>query len=527
VWKAFWLRVILSRGNDPKTDERPAFLHGFWALVFDADGVLLVHPSVEAIRAIRQICHLHGKLKELPTPERVEAALNGYVDTDNQVSQVLPADLLAEFRRAARQAWGPDFSRMESHVYHTGFLPGAKHGPGAVAEKLPSNQKWNRKEWTERLERYFRSTEFLEYDIANEGDDILLHPPGSEPPARVVCVPKTAKAPRVITIEPVYNQFVQQGLMSLFTAWMYEHPQVSFEFREPNMQLAKAGSVDGSLATIDLSEASDRISLRLVKELFGDHKYLLGAILSCRSMTSELPDGSRVSLRKFASMGSALTFPIQTLVFATIARMAVERTSAGWPGKTTAIRVYGDDIIVPTYAALETMFLLEAFGLKVNHNKSFWSGNFRESCGGEYFKGSDVSVVRARKRLPSSRRDVEEVVANVAFRNLYFSKYGSSEVVTILDEHMVRLIPLPWAPEETPGLVRWTWEYPVYDGFDSRIFRPYVFGMIPTYHLRRDILDEHGALLKFFWTPFNEDPKHLQRAGRPISAKLRYGKIYL
>ncbi len=427
-----------------KSDKRPRFMHGFYCLVFDADGDLLTHPSTEAIRAIRQVLHLHGKLKELPTVDKVESALRQYVETDNEVSQSISPEFLAEFRQMSREAWGPYFSLMEKLVFAEGFLPGAKHGPGAVSQKLSSNGKWKNKEWTERLESYFRSTQFLSHDIAYEGDDVTLHPPGAEPPARVIAVPKTAKTPRIITIEPVYNQFVQQGLAAMFERWMYQHPQVSYEFREPNMRLARAGSVDGSFATIDLSEASDRISLRLVKELFGDHKYLLGAILACRSMTSELDDGTLVQLRKFASMGSALTFPIQTLVFATIARMAVRRVSKGRPGiESLPIRVYGDDIIVPEYAALETIHLLEVFGLKVNLDKTHWTGRFRESCGGEYFAGSDVSITRVRKRIPVSRRDVDEVVAIVAFRNLYWKQYGESEVVTGLDALIEGLIPFP------------------------------------------------------------------------------------
>ncbi len=517
----------LSRRRS-KTDARPSFMHGFWALVFDADGVLLTQPLDEAIRAIRQVLHLHGKLKELPTDDKVENAFAQYVETDNQVSQSIPKELREEFRRASREAWGPYFSRMEKFVHQTGHLPRAKHGPGAVSQKLSSNGKWKSREWTERLEPYFRATEFLNYDIGHEGDDIVLHPPGAEHPARVVAVPKTAKTPRIITIEPVYNQFVQQGLAAMFADWMYQHPQVSYEFREPNMKLARAGSVDGSFATIDLSEASDRISLRLVKELFGDHKYLLGAILACRSMTSELDDGTLVQLRKFASMGSALTFPIQTLVFATIARMAVRRVSKGRPGiESLPIRVYGDDIIVPEYAALETIHLLEVFGLKVNLDKTHWTGRFRESCGGEYFAGSDVSITRVRKRIPVSRRDVDEVVAIVAFRNLYWKQYGESEVVTGLDALIEGLIPFPEGYESTAGLVRWGYDIPTSHGWCPKLQRGFVLACYPVYLTPVDILDDEAALLKFFWTPFNEDPKHLQRAGRPISARIKYGRVYL
>jgi hypothetical protein len=502
-------------------------MHGFFELVFDSDGVLLEHPSTDAIRAIRQVCHLHGKLKELPSPEKLKAAFDGYVRTDNEVSQALPELLIEEFRRTAREAWGRHFSNMEKFLYHDGFLADAKHGPGAVSQPLSSNGKWRNKEWTERLERYFLSTEYLNHSLACEGEEMVLHPPGQEPPARVIAVPKTAKSPRIITIEPVYNQFIQQGFAALFTNWMYRDPEVSFEFREPNQLLAQAGSRDGSYATIDLSEASDRISLRLVKELFGDHKFLLGGILACRSMTSELEDGTTVQLRKFASMGSALTFPIQTLVFATIAKMAVRRSSrsAGYL-HNQLMRVYGDDIIVPIEAAHETVKLLVAFGLKVNTAKSFWTGRFRESCGGDYYAGVPVNLVRVRKRLPLSRSDVDEVVAFVAFRNLYWEQYGPTELVTLLDTYIERLIPFPEGFKETAGLVRWS-IFPTPHGMDRHLQRPYVEACYVVSKRRRDPLDGLAALLKFFWTPLSEDHQHLQYAGRPVSANIKHGKVLL
>ncbi len=519
--------TILSRGRS-KTDRRPRFMHGFWELVFDSEGVLLTHPSTDAIRAIRQVCHLHGKLKELPSAEKLKAAFDGYVQTDNEVSQALPEQLIKEFRQVARNAWGQYFSNMEKFLYHDGFLSDAKHGPGAVSQRFTSNGKWRSKEWTERLERYFLSTEYLNHALGHEGEDMILHPPGAEPPARVVAVPKTAKSPRIITIEPVYNQFIQQGFASLFTNWMYQHPEVSFEFREPNQLLAQAGSRDGSYATIDLSEASDRISLRLVKELFGDHKFLLGGILACRSMTSELEDGTTVQLRKFASMGSALTFPIQTLVFATIAKMAVRRVNraAGSLIENNLLRVYGDDIIVPIEAAHETVKLLVAFGLKVNTTKSFWTGRFRESCGGDYYAGVPVNLVRVRKRIPQSRSDVDEVVAYVAFRNLYWEQYGPTELVTLLDAQIERLIPFPEGFKETDGLVRWSF-FPQPHGMDKKYQRPFVNACFVVPKRRRDVLDGLAALLKFFWTPFDEDPKHLQYAGRPVSANIKHGQVLL
>lgn len=513
-----------------KEDTRPVFLHDLFSEVFDKSGRLLPSPSTQAVSAIRQISYLHGKLKELPTPQRVDQALAAYVSTDQAISDTLiPFELRQEFSRMALRLWGSHFDWMENYVQKNEFLASSKHGPGAVAQQLTSNGKWTSREWTERLDDWFRSTLHLAHSLSYEGDDMVLHSPGAEPPARVIAVPKTAKGPRIITAEPVYNQFIQQGLATLFESWMFKDPCVSYEFQEPNQLLAREGSwPDGKYATIDLSEASDRVSLRIVKDLFAFWPGLLSAILACRSQRSELPDGTIVLLRKFASMGSALTFPIETLVFATIAAMAVERTASKKVKSTQALdlRVYGDDIIVPVVAANDTVQLLEMFGLKVNVHKSFMKGNFRESCGGDYFLGTPVKPVRARKRLPQDRSDADEVVSIVAFRNLYWEQYGETEFVTMLDKFIGKLIPFPDGPPTVDALVRWNYIVTP-EGYDEILHRPYVMAVRPVYTYRKDPLDGVSALLKFFWTPFNEDPKHLQRAGRPISARLKYGKVVI
>lgn len=517
-------------GRTSNKDVRPRFMHGLWSMVFNSWGVLLENPSTHAVRALRQICYLHKKLKELPSPEKVEAALQQYVETDKSLSDtVWPEELDELFDRVVYQKWGRFFDSMESVVFHTQKLEGAKHGPGVVADRLSSNGKWSQRKWTERLEQWFPAM----YHLAStyrEIDDIEILPPGHEIPARVLVVPKTAKSPRVICAEPVYNQFIQQGLADLFGTWMDRHRQVSNKDQEPNKELAKAGSITGLYSTIDLSEASDRVSLQMVKKIFRRWPNLLGSILACRSMTSQLPSGQLVQLRKFASMGSALTFPIETIVFATIAEMAV-RLSPAPETKPDGIsfRVYGDDIVIHTYAANALVGLLPRYGLVVNRSKSFYGEGprtFRESCGGDFFDGFDVTPIRLKERLPQERSHVERVIAIVAFRNLYCKKYGPTEFVTSLDEFISSIIPFPEGYETTPALVRWS-NSPVPHGMDEHFQRPTVKAVTPQYTYREDPLDGEGALLKFFWTPFQEDPKHLQYAGRPVSAKLKYRNVLL
>jgi len=122
-------------------------------------------------------------------------------------------------------------------------------------------------------------------------------------------------------------------------------------------------------------------------------------------------------------MGSALTFPIESMVFLTIVFLAKEEelrrplTRKDIKSLRGQVRIYGDDIIVPIGLVPAVVRLLEAFGLKVNQNKSFWNAKFRESCGGDYYQGHDVTVVRLRSLFPTNRKHALEMASTVSFRN--------------------------------------------------------------------------------------------------------------
>lgn len=528
----------ISTASDGRITMR--FLKAAMLRVFDARGQLHDVVDIGAVRAIRQIFYLHQKLRELPAEDKVKKALDQYVSTDEAISETeVPFELTREFQKASLSLWGSNFDSMVRFLHEDGFLKRAKHGPGAVSEKLLGNQKWGYPVWTERLQSLFPAPEYLSYRLSDEGDGIQLLPPGQELPARVIPVPKTAKGPRIICAEPVYNQWIQQGIASLFGHWMSRRQCVNYFDQQRNQDLARKGSIDGSLATLDLSEASDRVSVRHVRWLLRYHPLLFSAVMACRSQRAALPDGREVLLRKYASMGSALTFPLETLVFATIAFMAVGRVRGVSPSSIEGlgeVSVYGDDIIVPADAADETVFLLEAFGFKVNTDKSFSEGNFRESCGGDFFRGYRVTPVRVRKRLPQSRRDVPEVVALVAFRNLLWKEQGLSELVTGLDAWIREMIPFPEGRETTHGLTAWA-ICPTPTGVNRQLQRPTVRAM--TVKIRKDGDEElqgERALLKYFWSTPDEGGENLLQPGsqldfditrRPVSAYLKYRTVLL
>jgi hypothetical protein len=212
--------------------------------------------------------------------------------------------------------------------------------------------------------------------------------------------------------------------------------------------MAKVGSTDGSYATIDLSDASDLVSYDLVKSIFKPiAPSFLDYVEGSRSSRAKMPSGEVITLRKFASMGSAMCFPIEAMVFFTVAVAAIMKDHAlPYTRKTVdkitaTISVYGDDIIVPSSYASSVMDGLTAFGLRVNTNKSFSQGYFRESCGGDYYKGDDVTPVYVR-RWTTTERDLshEQIVSSISLANQFYMKgyWNAAQYVRDTIRHQVK-----------------------------------------------------------------------------------------
>ncbi len=521
----------------------PRFLGGFLDKVFDrGTGRLLDMVDPEAVRAVRQICLLHGKILINCTPERERKAIEGYIETENHVR--LHEGLLSEsdvddFVYYSNLLWRDVFLGMEKSIYQGRLIP--KHGPGKTADRIQGNLKFASRSWTERLEKHFPARDYLlpnqHHLIGN--DAITWSKPGTEIPARVTLVPKTLKAPRIIAIEPTCMQYMQQALLREFLVYHGEdsflRDIVGFRHQPPNQELARKGSIDGSLATLDLSEASDRVSNRHVGLLFRRHSLLAEAVESTRSLTADVPGHGVIPLTKFASMGSALTFAMEAVVFSTIIFMAIGKkqsrrlTRRDVKSFRASVRVFGDDLIVPNEYAPDVIACLESFGYKVNASKSFWSGSFRESCGKEYFNGYDVSIVKTRRVLPASRTDARELKSTVAFRNLMYNQ-GMWATARWLDKRIRELIPFPIVESTCAGLGRHSflgWKAERGEAGKS-LQRPLVkAAFLHSKAPKSDISDDGvSSLLKWFLKQ-GVEPFELgsyERQGRPdtVSIKVRW-----
>lgn len=419
----------------------PVFLRGFLLHVFREDGTLLEHPSAEAIQLLRQITRLCKKI-ELPCAfKRVRAELQKFARVDRELTCPDYQDERALYMKVLTYHIGDIFLDIGRKVDNLEIVP--KHGPGATAVTQYSNEKWQLYNWSERLDAVFP---YDHYGIVNHNaitdlmEDVTIHKPETEEPSRVEFVFKDLEKPRIISIEPEYNQFVQQGLKDELYDLIESHPilagQVNFTDQSINQDLAKESSIHGLMATLDLSDASNRVLLSLVEFLFSHFSSFYGAIMACRSSQARISlegfDDEVVTLKKFAPMGSALCFPIEALCFFIISTAAIMRSRGLKPSRhnfalvAKEVFVYGDDIIVPVDEVDVVREDLEFFKLKVNLNKSFWTGKFRESCGADYYDGNWVTPVYCRSE-PPDKKSPTTIESWVSFANqLFDSGYWSA-----------------------------------------------------------------------------------------------------
>jgi len=210
--------------------------------------------------------------------------------------------------------------------------------------------------------------------------------------SRLSFVPKTSEISRSICTEPTLNMLFQKGIGAFLEHELQRKTRINLS-KQPilNRKLAKKGSIDGTYGTIDLSSASDSISIELCKQILPD--YAFRWLMLARSPCTVIPDGTVVKLDMISSMGNGFTFPLQTLIFASLV-VACYRTLGITPiygsDGPQNFAVFGDDIIVRKDAYAFVIDCLALFGFKTNESKSFNTGYFRESCGGDFFKGHNV-----------------------------------------------------------------------------------------------------------------------------------------
>lgn len=478
----------------PMIQKRPKLFWGLFSQIFDDRKMLRSDACIESVAFLRQLLYCCKKLRIQCDDSKVKDTLNEFF----KIEQHLPpshentwdSDVPCWSSRFGHPLWGeasapdPDqaslFSDLDTHdpdpIDWTGLrhlcryvisslgTPDwwsiqPKHGPGVVSEQEGFVSKYEFPHWPRKLDLWFP------FDWHGSGSfEPGFQPVDYEPPSRLIAVPKDQRGPRLICAEPLAHQWIQQGIWRWLEGGMRHTllgKSITFRSQENSRNGALMASMDGRMATIDLSSASDRVSTRLVEYVFQGSEILEGLHASRtrvlgQNLSSEFPN--RILLRKFSTMGSALTFPIQSIVFCLLTVWAIRlhegrgNTLEGLEDTFRSVTVFGDDIIAPSAALTTIIRILHECGLKVNTTKTFGNGNFRESCGCDAFRGYDVTPAYALQPYDASPSSIATTVevANNFFLKGYWS--ASDAVVSAIPPEEVKLLRICGSDDGAFGL---------------------------------------------------------------------------
>lgn len=344
-----------------------------------------------AIYVIRQVCEYLYKLALPFSDEQLAASNDKFKETDSSV--LSSGDYEHHFVDAMR--------RNFQTYYPTAFNltlddVAAKAHPGPGTYSNCTKNFWMRNYQRPRIRRRYRDYAFgLRFNTRSPRAAL-----GSRDVdySEVLFVPKDSRGPRVIMREPYDSLLFQMGYFSQMSAALERdtHYRINFLDQSINRDLAHKASIDRRLSTLDLRDASDRVSYAIVRHLFR-YSPLSRAFDKFRTPWAKCPDGTLRRIKKLAGMGSGLTFPTMALVIhLAIATACSRRFGIQYRDASKNIYVYGDDIVIPTEWYECAVAALQRVGLCVNESKSYRHSYFRESCGGDYFRGNDVTPVRLK-----------------------------------------------------------------------------------------------------------------------------------
>jgi len=346
--------------------------------------------------------------------------------------------------------------------------PFGRHGPGAVYDGSTGLEKWR-----------MRESVRLQKDILLGQTDLLstvLPDDDSVSCSRLTMVPKDLTKKRLICIEPANLMFSQQGLMSvlydIITTSLLTRGAIHLFDQSHNFYASRR---KGN-ATIDLSDASDRLSLGLIRLLYPKRVFEL--LAEHRSSMIELPDGRRIVYDAAFTMGNALCFPVESLTFWAISLAAILSEELRLDTYNSVgdilhiihndvhkiidryrLLTFGDDIIIPEVYLEVVCSALQCAGLVVNTRKTCGPQTpVRESCGSFWWGDTDVRIVRFHYST------IKSTVNWISFAEERKQLYdiGLQASARALNDFISKRIPLPFDHDPVTiramvesGWIRW------------------------------------------------------------------------
>ena len=289
------------------------------------------------------------------------------------------------------------------------FGPGASHGVRGTHTAQKIGQSMTCTALCRPMVRKLRNDNFYfaAYDGGSEVRGIT-EIRGS----KLATVPKNEDTERTIAIEPSGNMALQLAA-GMYLEDTLRYIGLNIRTQQPkNKAAARRGSRSGALATLDLKSASDMISIDLVRALMPRQWFDL--LMTLRSPEIKLPSGQWVELNMISTMGNGFTFPLMTFLISALIYGYRSTFYKGSPNlfiDWSNTCVFGDDIVIPVDEAELAIKVLTEAGLIVNIDKSYCDGPFRESCGGDFYYGEDVTPFYVKSL--ASELDVYVVINQV------------------------------------------------------------------------------------------------------------------
>lgn len=455
--------------------EIPNFLQGIQSRIFfSSDSVI----EASALRALYQICAFLGKYKAPFSKEVLAAQIADMIDDDAALPASFSSPEEGRLLFYASKALHDVLGSLDLNEIHP------KSGRGAV---YPSAKPWEKYfiPYDDALEEQYDTGDYFCPSPAMRAEGYLsvwestllstsdldryrgcdatfsLDFPGNSCVAKLTAVPKTCVEARLINVENALRMRIQQGQRRALYEHVENHPltrgHVCFTDQNVNGSVALESSSSRRYATLDLSKASDRVSLALVRAIWPSNivrKLESSRTGLCYIPSLELRPGKIIpervfKMNKFAPMGSAVCFPVEALTFWALGIAALYCKHDKWSLQQCArqLFVYGDDIECPSGDAEEVIRVIEMFGLKVNRAKSFWRGHFRESCGIDAYKGVLVSPIRLKAPIPRSKGDAESLLSWIALSDSLLEA-GYTRTAWLMHDHVETILgPLPYSPD--------------------------------------------------------------------------------
>lgn len=432
----------------------PIFLNAVLKTVFDESGVLLSGPNISSIFFLRQLLLINSKLVKEPSAAEEEKAVEGFRERQRALKSLrLPLD--HPVLNIAQAILGKALRNLDLRS----IIPG--HGPGAVHEGCDRDEKWDFTYWPSQANKVYPFSEYgvQSLDHLKECSNRVVFL--DKVATRIVLVPKDFRGPRLISVEMAAMQYLQQGQCRSMMEYIDSHRllRLSIRLRDQTCnQVAASTAWQNDRATLDLSDASDTVSLPLVWFLLKRNRTLRKYLCRTRSSYANTSSGGQVRLCAFAPMGSATCFPVETLVFWAISMASVylhrfgrtEVRTKDLFELATEVQVFGDDIVVPNNCLDTLCSTLISVGCKPNMSKTCSITPFRESCGTEWFQGVPVSITRNKGYTYDDRNKISNfpLLADLQRRLFVAGLSNSAELVSRWAMQIAPTAVVPFDKEE-------------------------------------------------------------------------------